>query len=271
MFERLITDALTEDLDTYGDLTTDCIVSEQNSNFLVNAREDLIFAGAVIVENFSKVFCGSIYFSFISRDGSSVKSGQCAVSGHGSTSTILSTERVLLNLLQRASSIASITRQFVDSVKNTNAVIRSTRKTAPCLRKLDLYAVSVGGGESYRTGLFDGVLIKDNHIASCSGITECVRRVREKLGDVVITVECDTMEQVEEALNNSVHTVMFDNMKLEDIKTAVGIVNKRSKTEASGGITLENALSIAECGVDYISVGSITNSVRCKDMGLDFN
>ncbi|QJC27154.1 carboxylating nicotinate-nucleotide pyrophosphorylase [Anaplasma platys] len=270
MFEQLITYALAEDLDASGDVTTNCIISDQTSHFRVNAREDLVFAGAVVINNLLQMFPDCLSFTKEFPDGSIAYRGDCLFQGSGTTARILSIERVLLNLLQRASGIATITRQFVELVKSTNTEIRSTRKTAPGLRKFDLYAVRVGGGKSYRTGLYDGVMIKDNHIASCSGITACVRKIRDKLGDVVITVECDTLEQVEESLQNAIHTVMLDNMSIKDIRTAVALVKRRAKTEASGGITLQNVREIAECGVDYISVGCITNSVICKDIGLDF-
>lgn len=270
MFEQLITHALAEDLDTSGDVTTNCLICDQNSNFLVNAREDLVAAGAPVIKNISQMFSDSISFSSFFTDGSLITLGECLIRGSGKTSTILSLERVLLNLLQRASGIATATRLFVEAVKDTKTVIRSTRKTAPGLRKFDLYAVSVGGGQSYRTGLFDGIMIKDNHITSCGGISECVRRIREKLGDVLITVECDTLGQVEESLRNSIHTVMLDNMSIADIKLSVSLVNGGAKTEASGGVTIETVRKIAECGVDYISVGCLTNSVQCKDIGLDF-
>ncbi|EOA62849.1 carboxylating nicotinate-nucleotide diphosphorylase [Anaplasma phagocytophilum] len=270
MFEYIIQRALEEDLGTIGDITTDCIIRDQRIKFEVNAREELIVSGMLFISGFANVLHKEdISFYPMEVDGTPVKSGTCLLRGEGSASKILSVERVLLNFIQRASGISSLTRQFVEIIHGTNAIIRSTRKTCPGLRKFDLYAVHVGGGESFRTGLFDGVLIKDNHIASCSGISECVHKVREKLGNVVILVECDTTEQVEESILNNVNTVMLDNMSLDNIKKSVSIVNSRAKIEVSGGVNLNNVRAIAECGVDYISVGCITNAVKCKDIGLD--
>ena len=271
MFKNIIESALEEDLGSIGDITTSCIVGDEKMKFHINAREDMVVAGMKVIDVFSYLFDErELSLNVLVNDGVSVQAGTCIVSGHGSVARVLSVERTILNFLQRAAGIASLTRTFVSAVAGTNTVIRSTRKTCPCLREFDLYAVSVGGGESFRTGLFDGVMIKDNHIAYCNGVTECVRKVRERLGNVIITVECDTKEQVEESILNNVHTVLLDNMSIEDIRESVVIVNGSAKTEVSGGVNLDNIKEIAGCGVDYISVGRITNSVPCKDIGLDF-
>ncbi|MFV9838426.1 MAG: carboxylating nicotinate-nucleotide diphosphorylase [Aaplasma endosymbiont of Hyalomma asiaticum] len=271
MLENIIKSALEEDLNSVGDITTSCIIGDEKMRFNINAREDLIVAGMKVIDAFSYIFNEEeLFLSAQVDDGTPVTAGTCIVAGHGSVAKVLSVERTILNFIQRASGIASLTRLFVSAVTGTNAAIRSTRKTCPGLRTFDLYAVKVGGGDSFRTGLYDGVMIKDNHIAYCNGVSECVRRVREKLGNVVMTVECDTKEQVYESVLNNVNIVLLDNMSIQDIQESVKIVNGRAKIEVSGGVNLHNVKEIASCGVDYISIGCITNSVPCKDIGLDF-
>ena len=271
MFESIIKSALAEDLDSIGDITTSCIVGDERMRFNINAREDLIVAGMKVVDSFSYMFNEEeLFLNGQVDDGAHVTAGTCIVSGHGSVARVLSVERTILNFMQRASGIASLTRLFVSEVSGTNTVIRSTRKTCPGLRSFDLYAVKVGGGDSFRTGLYDGVMIKDNHIAYCNGVSECIKKVREKLGNVVITVECDTKDQVLESVLNNVNIILLDNMSVQDIQESVEIVKGRARIEVSGGVNMHNVKEIARCGVDYISIGCLTNSAPCKDIGLDF-
>ncbi|MDB1135479.1 carboxylating nicotinate-nucleotide diphosphorylase [Candidatus Anaplasma sp. TIGMIC] len=271
MFESIIYTALEEDLGQIGDITTSCIVGDEKIKFNINTREEMVVSGMRLVSDFSGLFPqDDIILTPLQPDGALVTPGTCIIEGSGRATKVLSVERVLLNFLQRASGISSLTKQFVDAVSGTKTTIRSTRKTCPGLRQFDLYAVKVGGGSSFRMGLFDGIMIKDNHIASCSGISECVKRVRDKFGPTaIISVECDTTDQVIESVENMVDTVLLDNMSIYDIKRSVSIVSSLAKIEVSGGVTLHNVRDIAACCVDYISIGCITNSVMCKDIGLD--
>ena len=270
MFEDIIQAALAEDLEHSGDITTHCVMADETICFSVNARESMVISGMVVVRDFYAMYGEDMVVDLLKADGSIASPGDSILVGKGKASLILSIERTLLNFLQRASGISSLTREFVDLVRGTKAVIRSTRKTSPCLRKFDLYAVSVGGGSSYRMGLYDGIMVKDNHISSCGSITECVSRIRSKMGNnAVITVECDSILQVDESIKNRVHTILLDNMSISEIHDAVSLIKGRTKVEASGGITKENVRKVAEAGVDYISIGSITNAFKCKDIGLD--
>jgi len=180
----------------------------------------------------------------------------------------LKAERVALNFLQRLSGIATLTRKFVDATKDTNAKILDTRKTTPLLRELEKYAVRMGGGYNHRMGLYDAVLIKDNHIAAVGSVTQAVKRIRKAIPDAFIEVEIKNLEELEEAIDNKVDRIMLDNMDSEAIRRAVKIVNRQVELEASGGINLENVKEIAGTGVDYLSVGAITHSYQSCDFSL---
>ncbi len=267
MFEEIIRSAIMEDLGEQGDITTNCIFEKEEVNFSIISKEPMMVSGIVAVKEIFEIFSKKINFTIL-EDGNNIQSGTVIVKGYGPAS-ILSIERVLLNFLQRASSISSRTRDFVSKVAGTKAKIRSTRKTSPGLRNFDLYAVRVGGGESYRDGLYNGIMVKDNHIVACGSITECVSRIRRKLGDVFITVECDNKLQVEESIKSSVNLIMLDNMGVSDIKDSIKMIGNSAMVEVSGGVNLENIREIASLGVDYISIGSITHSFTCKDISLE--
>ncbi|ACZ48811.1 nicotinate-nucleotide pyrophosphorylase [Anaplasma centrale str. Israel] len=269
MFEEIIRSAVMEDLGEEGDITTSCIFEEECIKFRIISKESMVVSGIIAIEEIFKMFGREIDFTLLEHDGNYIKPGTVIVEGSGPAFQILSIERVLLNFLQRASSISSITRDFVSRVVGTKAKIRSTRKTSPGLRIFDLYAVRVGGGESYRKGLYDGIMIKDNHIVSCGSITECVSRIRRKLGNAFITVECDSKIQVEESLKNSINLIMLDNMNIQEIRDSVGMIGNSAMIEVSGGVDIESAEEVARLGVDYISVGSITHSFTCKDISLE--
>ena len=269
MFEEIIRSAIVEDLGEQGDVTTDCIFKKEEVRFSIISKESMMVSGIVAVEEIFEIFSREINFNLVERDGNNVQPGAVIVEGFGPISKILAIERVLLNFLQRASSISSRTRDFVSKVAGTKAKIRSTRKTSPGLRSFDLYAVRVGGGESYRSGLYNGIMVKDNHIVGCGGITECVSRIRKKLGDVFITVECDNKLQVEESLKNSINLIMLDNMGITDIIDSIRMIGNSAMVEVSGGVDVERVGEIARLGVDYISIGSITHSFICKDIGLE--
>jgi nicotinate-nucleotide pyrophosphorylase (carboxylating) len=210
------------------------------------------------------------------KDGARVERGMVLGSLHGATRGILLAERTALNILQRMSGIASLTRRFVDAVAGTGARITDTRKTVPGLRALDKRAVVAGGGVNHRFGLDDMVLIKDNHIAAAGGITPAVERCRAYLQERRITaaieVETTTLDQVREALACSgIARIMLDNFRVDDMKEAVRLIGRAVETEASGGVSLETVRSIAETGVDYISVGALTHSVTALDISLELS
>ena len=193
----------------------------------------------------------------------------------GPTRAILTAERVALNFVQRLSGVATLTEQFVDAIKGAPAKILDTRKTTPGWRRLEKYAVRCGGGQNHRFGLFDMVLIKDNHLAALGGefpnaIAVAVQRARTKYPRIKIEVEADTLEQVEQAAAAGADIILLDNMTPEQMRGAIKVVNGRARTEASGGVSLGNVRAIAEAGVDFISVGALTHSARAVDIALDF-
>jgi len=209
------------------------------------------------------------------KDGERMDRGGCILEVEGSARSILTAERVALNFIQRMSGIATATGRFVDAVAGTGATILDTRKTTPGWRKLEKYAVTCGGGTNHRVGLFDMIMIKDNHLAALRGakpnaIAAAVSRSREKFPELKVEVEADNLQQVGQAADAGADVVLLDNMSCDQLREAVGIVGGRSMTEASGGVTLETVRGIAETGVDFVSVGAITHSVRAVDIGLDF-
>src|SRR5256714_601644 len=203
-------------------------------------------------------------------DGSRVSPRTVLAEVEGPARALLTAERTALNFLGRMSGIATLTRQFVDAISTTKAVILDTRKTAPGLRLTDKLAVRLGGGENHRTGLFDMVLIKDNHIDFAGSITAAVERVRASKTKLELEVETRSLDDVREALRLGVSRILLDNMSLETMREAVAICEGRAKLEASGNVTLTNVLEVAETGVDYISVGALTHSPRVFDVSLEF-
>ena len=208
-------------------------------------------------------------------DGSRLENGSALLRVAGPTRALLMGERVALNFVQRLSGIATLTAQFVEAVKGTGAKILDTRKTTPGLRLLEKYAVACGGGRNHRIGLFDLVLIKDNHLVALrderpNAIEAAVRRAREKFPQLRVEVEADTLEQVQQAVNAGADIILLDNMSLDDMRAAVISVKSRAKLEASGGVNLHTVRGIAETGVDFISVGALTHSARAVDVALDF-
>lgn len=209
------------------------------------------------------------------KDGERTDKGDCILEIEGSARSILTAERVALNFIQRLSGVATATARFVDAVADTGATILDTRKTTPGWRMLEKYAVTCGGGTNHRMGLFDMIMIKDNHLAALheakpNAIAAAVNRSREKFPELRVEVEADDLEQVAQAADAGADVILLDNMSCEELREAVRIVGGRSKTEASGGVTLETVRGIAETGVNFVSVGAITHSVRAVDIGLDF-
>jgi nicotinate-nucleotide pyrophosphorylase (carboxylating) len=211
----------------------------------------------------------------LSRDGEKLAAGKILLKISGPARAILTAERVALNFVQRLSGVATLTSQFVVAVHGTNAKILDTRKTTPGWRRFEKYAVTCGGGKNHRLGLFDMILIKDNHIAALrnekpNAIAAAIARAREKFPRLKIEVEADMLQQVEQAVDSDADFILLDNMDLKKLRQAVKIVNGRAKTEASGGVNLKTVRAIAETGVDFISVGALTHSARAVDIGLDF-
>lgn len=261
--------ALAQDLGR-GDITTNTLVpASQQAEAEMVAREDFIVCGLpVIVEVFNQVDPRIRIFPD-KPDGKGVRSGNRICTISGPARGILTGERVALNFFQNLSAVASLTKQFVEKIKGTNARIVDTRKTTPGLRQLQKYAVRVGGGYNHRMGLDDGVLIKDNHIALAGGITAAMKLMQESASHLHrIEIEVETLEQVREALDAGAQAILLDNMDLAMLEKAVAIAGGKALLEASGNVTLDTVASIAATGVDLISVGAITHSAGSRDVTL---
>jgi len=267
--------ALAEDVGS-GDVTTLATVPPNAAaKAVMIAREPLVVAGLPVAEAVFRELSPALQITRTAGDGDQVKAGQSLLQVSGPAQAILTGERVALNFVQRLSGIATLTRQFVDAVRGTRAQVLDTRKTTPGLRRLEKYAVTCGGGHNHRFGLFDHVLIKDNHLAalrdeSPNPVAAAVKRAREKFPQHKIEVETDTLEQVEQALAAGADILLLDNMNLVQLRVAVQQARGRAKTEASGGVNLAAIRPIAESGVDTISVGALTHSARAVDIALDF-
>lgn len=260
--------ALEEDIGD-GDVTTNSIVPlGANLRGQIVARQNGIVAGLDVARNVLLLLNDRITFLAGMPEGSRVAKGVVLADVSGDARSLLTGERTSLNFLGRMSGIATLTRQFVDAVAGTQAVILDTRKTAPGLRVIDKLAVLRGGGQNHRTGLFDMVLIKDNHIDHAGSLTEAVRRVRESGTTLEIEVEARTIDDVRHALELGVERILLDNMSIETMREAVRLTDGRAKLEASGNISLENVRVVAETGVDYISVGALTHSPKVFDVSL---
>jgi nicotinate-nucleotide pyrophosphorylase (carboxylating) len=270
MVREIVKWSLAEDIGT-GDATTNSTIPEKaTAKAMILCKEDGILAGIpAAIETFRQVD-HNIQISFNYSDGDRMKKGKEIAELSGPARGIITAERTALNFLQRLSGIATITAQFTDAVKGTKAKITDTRKTTPGLRVLEKYAVRCGGGINHRMGLYDMILIKDNHIAACGSITNAVKTAKETQRGLKIEVECKSIKDVKEVVGLSgIDRVMFDNMTVDNIKQAVRIINSRMETEASGGVNLETVREIALAGVDYISVGYITHSARALDISLE--
>lgn len=262
--------ALEEDIGT-GDVTTDTIVPEGASlRGRIVAKQDGVVAGLDIAKQVMNSLNESVKFQANVKDGSRVTRRTVLAEVEGPARALLTGERTALNFLGRMSGIATLTRAFVDAVSTTTATILDTRKTAPGLRFTDKLAVRLGGGQNHRTGLFDMVLIKDNHIDFAGSITAAVERVRASGTKLEIEVETRTLDNVREALALGVQRILLDNMSVGVMREAVTICGGRAKLEASGNVTLDNVLEVAGTGVDYISVGALTHSPRVFDVSLEF-
>jgi len=277
----ILENALLEDRATRDATSSACIDPDQKATATVLAKQECILSGLGVIPRILDVFA-TLDAAVVSHyevtshpeifDGVHLRKGQSIAVIRHNARVILSCERVILNFMQRMSGIASLTRRFVDAVSGTKARILDTRKTVPCLRVIDKYAVRCGGGQNHRLDLSDGVLIKNNHIALAGGIIPALDRAhRNRRGSQPIEIEVRTLEELEDALAHGAEAILLDNMSVETVRKAVEIcskLEKRPPLECSGGINLENVRGYAETGVDFISVGALTHSAQAVDMSL---
>lgn len=267
--DALIRHALQEDIHT-GDITTLAVVGDGGEGrALLIAKEPMVLAGIKVAARVFHIVDDAVRFVPGFVDGSRLQKGDVIARIEGNTGSLLQGERVSLNLLQRMCGTATLTALYVEAVRGTKARIVDTRKTTPGLRILEKYAVRIGGGINHRTGLYDGVLIKENHIAAAGGISEAVRRARAYIPHTMkIEVETENLEQVTEAVAAGAEIIMLDNMTPAAMREAVEFIGGRALVEASGGVNLESVREIAETGVDIISVGALTHSARAMDISM---
>ena len=264
----LVQQALEEDLGP-GDVTSRAVVpADARMTVVMRAREDLVLAGLPLAVGCFRARDRAAAIRVHAHDGDRLAAGAVVLTVEGSARAILEAERTALNFVCHLSGIATLTRRFVDAVAGTKAVILDTRKTLPLYRALQKYATRCGGAMNHRMGLYDAVMIKDNHIAVAGGLEAAVEAAR-RAGHRTIEVECDSLEQVREALALGVERILLDNMTTAALRQAVAMADGRAELEASGGVTLETVRAIAETGVDFISIGRLTMSAPAVDLGLD--
>jgi nicotinate-nucleotide pyrophosphorylase (carboxylating) len=270
--ERVVRRALEEDLALGPDVTTLATVAEEASatGDVVPRTAGVLAGVSVAAAVFDLVGGASVELTLHADDGVATEPGRAVLTVTGPTRALLTAERTALNLVGHLSGIASLTGRWVDAVAGTSAAIRDTRKTTPGLRALEKYAVRCGGGVNHRMALGDAALIKDNHVAAAGGITAAVQAVRASAPDIPLEVECDTLDQVREAIGAGVQLVLLDNFSLADTRTAVALARPAGvRLEASGGLSLDRAPEVAATGVDYLAVGALTHSAPVLDLGFD--
>lgn len=272
LLTEIVARALAEDIGP-GDVTTMATMDVGTPcRGEIIAKAQGVIAGLRVAEIAFEQVDPQTRFEYASRDGDRVSPGTVIARLDGDAHAILSAERTALNFLQRMSGIATLTARYVEAVAGTAARICDTRKTAPGLRALDKYAVAAGGGANHRIGLFDGVLIKENHIRAAGGIGQAVRLARERAHHLLkVEVEVTSLSELEAALDARADVVLLDNMSVADVAAAVEAAGGRCRLEVSGGVTLENVRAFAECGVDYISVGALTHSAPALDISLEIS
>ena len=265
---QLLKNAIEEDIG-YGDITTSLLIPEESeSRALYVAKANFVVAGFPFAREVFNILDPDTVFKIFFAEGAKVRKGDILGEVSGKTKTLLAGERVSLNILQRLSGIATLTSFFVDAVMGTDAKIIDTRKTTPCLRFMEKYSVRTGGGVNHRFGLFDAILIKDNHIEAVGSITKAVELAKAGYHLAKIEVEVENLNDLQEAVEAGADVIMLDNMSVNDMKEAVNIVQKRIPLEASGNVSLQNVREIAETGVDLISVGALTHSAVAADISL---
>ena len=272
LLDQLIDIAIEEDIST-GDLATNALIGRgERATALITAKADGVISGLAVAERVLETISTEKYlFEPYLQDGDRVAKGDKILKIEGTYRDLLTSERLMLNFLQRMSGIATATRQMVDLIAGTKAQLLDTRKTMPGHRLTDKLAVKHGGGTNHRMGLYDMAMIKDNHIKAAGGISKAIKQVKSTLPiSVKVEVETTNLEEVQEALQGGADIIMLDNMSSEMMKEAVALIGNKAATEASGNITHERIREVAETGVDFISVGALTHSVRALDMSMNF-
>ena len=269
--KEIVRQALAEDIGT-GDLTAGLIAATTKANAHVITRDNAILCGTAWFDEVFRQLDSTITIEWHANDGDSIQSGQTICQVRGPARSVLSGERMALNFLQLLSGTATQTRRYVDAVNSTQAKILDTRKTLPALRNAQKYAVTCGGGYNHRMGLYDGILIKENHILAAGSITQAVQQAKATApAGAMIEVEVEDLAEIKEALAVGSERLLLDNFDLETLRIAVAETRGRAKVEASGGITLENIRAVAETGVDYISIGALTKDVIAVDYSMRFD
>ena len=270
--DEFVTRVLSEDLGKGGDVTSAATIAE-DATFTaeMNARQAIVVAGIEVAAAFFRSLDPAVKIDLLAKDGDRVEHGSTLLRLVGNARAMLAAERSALNTLQHLSGIATLTRRYVDAIESTDTVLIDTRKTLPGLRVLDKYATRMGGAQNHRMRLDDGILIKDNHVAVCGGVAEAVRRAKAANTGLKVQVEVDRIDQIEPALAAGADRLLLDNMDPPLLRQAVSMVAGRVPLEASGGVTLETIRILAETGVDFISVGRITQSAPAVDIGLDYS
>jgi nicotinate-nucleotide pyrophosphorylase (carboxylating) len=268
--EKMVREAVAEDLDGGQDVTSVATVSDKHrSSMDFIARTAGVIAGVPVAEAVFSVVDGGVETSTHVAEGEYVKAGTIVMSATGSTRSLLQAERTALNLLGHMSGIATHTHEWVEAVSGTNARIRDTRKTLPGLRHIEKYAVRAGGGENHRMSLSDAALVKDNHVAVAGSVAQAFELVRRRFPDLPIEVEVDSLEQLEQVLDAGATLVLLDNFSVDDVATAVARTGARAKLEVSGGLSLKTVRAYAETGVDYLAVGALTHSAPALDISAE--
>lgn len=271
--DLIIANAIREDVGTGDHSSLACIPSEAVGKAKLLIKEDGVISGVEFAKRVFNYVDPGLKMEILIEDGNLVKSGDICFYVSGNSQSILKSERLILNAMQRMSAISTKTKHYVDLLKETSTKILDTRKTTPGIRALEKWAVKIGGGENHRFALYDMVMLKDNHIDFCGGITKAINKTKQYLLehdlDLKIIVEARNMEEIKEILqSNSVYRILIDNFNYEDTKKAVSLIGNQCLTESSGGITLETVKQYADCGVDYISSGALTHSVNNMDLSL---
>lgn len=273
MLDDFIKNALQEDIRDGDHSSLSCIAENDKGSARLEVREDGVIAGIRVAKRIFEIYDSSLQLDVLKEDGEKVSKGDIAFTVEGSARSILSTERLVLNVMQRMSGIATKTRQMVDQISHTNSVLLDTRKTTPGIRLIEKEAVKIGGAENHRFGLYDMIMIKDNHIDYAGGIPNAIRKANGYLSDhkrqLKIEIEVRSLKELNAVIEEgAVDRIMLDNFSPEEIISALDLIPENYETEASGGITDETIVDYAETGVDFISVGALTHSVKSLDLSL---
>jgi len=270
IIKDLLDNSFKEDYGIKGDVTSDSVIDKHAKiEFSINCRQDATLCGIPIAQYYLDNY-SSIDYTIHKNDSDIIKPGDTLISGQGNAREVMLIERIILNYLQQLTGISTLTNQFVQKTNGTKAKILDTRKTTPMLRSLQKYAVTCGGGWNHRLALDSSIMIKDNHIAICGGITRAIQNAKKHNAHYAkIEIECDTIEQVKEAITEGADIILLDNMSIDQIHKSINIIDGKATIEASGNVALETVETIAQTGVDYISVGKITHSAPSTDIGLD--